>query len=215
MNSELGNRNYGILVWNGATNTQIGGDDPLLGNIIDYTKIYDGVQIDHAGSGTKIQNNEILINKNMGIYIAHTSGVEITDNYIVENQWDGVFITGNTANANKVSENKIWNNGRKGIYLSNGANQNIDAPSISSASQFSASGTTCSGCTVEVYSDNAGQGQYYHGSVLAGASGNWTYNGALKGPNITAINIDVNGNTSEFSNPLTIDYFIFIPHIIR
>src|SRR5207249_5138053 len=64
-----------------------------------------------------------------------------------------------------------------------------------------ATGTACSGCIVDVFSDNEDEGRVYHGSATADASGNWNFAGATVGPNVTATATDAANNTSEFSPP--------------
>ena len=75
----------------------------------------------------------------------------------------------------EVRANSIHSNGGKGI-LSSGPR-----PTITSAG--SAAGTACANCIVDVFSDNADEGRVYHGSALANASGNWSFPGAVVGPN--------------------------------
>jgi hypothetical protein len=42
----------------------------------------------------------------------------------------------------------------------------------------------------------------YEGSTTADGAGNWTFDGSLHGPNVTATATDAAGNTSEFSAPV-------------
>jgi hypothetical protein len=52
-----------------------------------------------------------------------------------------------------------------------------------------------------VYSDNADEGRVYHGSAVADGAGNWSFPGAVVGPNVTATATNAGGSTSEFSAP--------------
>jgi hypothetical protein len=118
---------------------------------------------------------------------------------------DGVRVNGGIATGNTISGNSIHSNGGKGIENINGGNMELALPIIDSAG--SASGHTdprCYPCTVEVFSDNDGQGRIYHGSTTTNddATGTWTYPGAVTGPNITATTTHADGNTSEFSAPV-------------
>ena len=65
-------------------------------------------------------------------------------------------------------------------------------------------GAACAGCTVEVFSDSAGQGRVYEGATTADADGNFRFSKAdgLTGPYVTATATDPAGNTSEFSAPV-------------
>jgi len=108
----------------------------------------------------------------------------------------GAATTGNT-----ISGNSIHSNGDKGIENWNGGNKELAAPTIETVG--SVFGTACPNCTVDVYSDQADEGEVYEGSTTADGDGNWTLPGLPQGPNITATATDADGNTSEFSQPLT------------
>jgi hypothetical protein len=78
------------------------------------------------------------------------------------------------------------------------------APTITTASAAGASGTSCEWCGIDVHSDTGDEGGTYEGYTSADGNGNWTYASALTGPNVTAINTDGFGNSSEFSAPYPI-----------
>ena len=87
-----------------------------------------------------------------------------------------------------------------------GANQQLNAPAIVSATQYLVSGTACVTCTVEIFraaggAGAYGQGQSFAGSAVAGAGGTFsvTVSGVAIGDYVTATATDALGNTSEFA----------------
>ena len=95
-----------------------------------------------------------------------------------------------------------------------GPTASLAAPTITTANAGGAAGTGCAGCAVHLFSDTADEGETYHGFANADGSGNWSYSGALTGPNVTATNTDAGRNTSEFSAPKTI-YLLYLPLIVK
>ena len=110
----------------------------------------------------------------------------------------GIWLEG--AQNNTIRRNLIWANPFKGIYLESNANNNLPAPNFS-ISAGGGSGTTCPGCTVELFLDEGNQGRFYLGSLTADDSGNFSFPPVcpLPYPNLTATATDTQGNTSEFS----------------
>jgi hypothetical protein len=130
-------------------------------------------------------------------------------NIIAFNGGDGVRVDGGSPNPgsaryNRILGNSIHDNAGKGIELVNGGNMEIAPPTITSADVNSASGTACSLCGIDIFSDDADEGETYHGDVGAEADGSWTGSGPFTGQNVTVTNTDANGNTSEFSEPFSI-----------
>lgn len=137
------------------------------------------------------------------------SGVEISygaqdntigaDNIIAFNGV-GVSVLGGTetTTGNTITENSIHSNNGLGISNSDGGNLDLAPPAIVSVNG-SVGGTACGGCTVEVFSDAADEGATYEGATVADGSGNWTLSVTPQGPNVTAVAIDAQGNSSEFS----------------
>jgi hypothetical protein len=104
------------------------------------------------------------------------------------------------AQANTIRRNSIWANPFKGIFLENGANNNLIAP-VLSLSAAGGSGTTCPGCTVELFLDEGNQGRFYLNSVAANIAGAFSFPAycPLSATYLTATVTDLQGNTSEFS----------------
>jgi hypothetical protein len=113
----------------------------------------------------------------------------------VEN--DGAPATGNTIRGNSIHHHTDF-----GINNVTGGNNELPPPMITGIGPVT--GTACAGCIVDVYSDDDDEGETYHGSTTASGAGNWSYNGAVVGPHVTATATDDAGNTSQFSAPFVV-----------
>jgi hypothetical protein len=202
-----GNTTYGVYIQGAdAQSNRLGGNViglPATGSLSVGNGLH-GVLIDQAQyisvGAVPMAGNTISENEEDGVHITGGTGTKIFYNAISHNQGHGVIVDG--GQGNRIELNSIHHNGGQGIHLLNGANGGIGAPSITSASTSGASGTACASCEVRIFSDSEDEGETYHGAAVADVSGNWTYNGPLTGPNVTATNTDVpNTNTSEFSLP--------------
>jgi len=112
-------------------------------------------------------------------------------------------VWGAAATANSIRLNSIHANGGKGIENINGGNgEPGHAPPLITAGDFSgASGTACSGCAIEIFSDTSeDEGRVHHGTVTADGAGNWSFTGAITGPKLTATATNPAGSTSEFGS---------------
>ena len=222
----LGNHCSGISISGvqggpGSSNNVVGGSDPQARNLISGNGCV-GVEIGPKGNN-RIQGNYVgtdatgtapLPNNTDGIYIFNVSNdnliggiAEGQANLIAFNGGDGVEVSGGYgAKRNTITRNRIHSNAGKGIALPNGGNEGLAAPVITTASATQVSGTACPNCTIEVFSDAADEGAVYEGTTTADASGNWTFTkaGGLTGPYVTATATDANGNTSEFSAPMSL-----------
>jgi CSLREA domain-containing protein len=148
-----------------------------------------------------------------GIYIFNKASNNIiggvlpgSANIIAENGGDGVLMSGFVpqVRSNTVSRNSIYENFGQAIRLSDGANDGIARPQITSASASEVSGTACAFCTIEIFSDGGEEGRIFEGSVLADVTGTFTYLNPVTGPNATATATDASNNTSEFSDTFPI-----------
>ncbi len=124
-------------------------------------------------------------------------------NTIAFNIVDGVHVDGAApqVRSNTIRGNSIYSNGAAGIVLADNANDNLAPPTIEGVGPLH--GTACAPCTVEIFSDSDDQGRIFEGSVFTN-DGNWTFNGPLNGPEVTATNTDMSDNTSEFSAPFSL-----------
>jgi CSLREA domain-containing protein len=208
--------NYqGVRIDNASTNT-VGGTTAGSGNVISGNRA-EGVGIIGPAGGNVVQGNFIgtdaagsaaLANLSAGVRVADSPNNTIggtapgSGNTIAYNLIVGVLVDGVTATGNSIRGNSIHSNGGKGIENINSGNTGLTPPTVTSAG--SASGTACANCAIDVFSDDADEGRIYHGSTTADGSGNWSFLGAVTGPNVTATATDASGNTSEFSAPFSL-----------
>lgn len=157
-----------------------------------------------------------------GIVLTGTSQTLIRSNMIGENAAHGVTISGGARN--RVSSNSITANTGGGILLINGANRGIPPPTIQMVDQTKVVGTACRDCLVEIFADPDDQGREFLGAVRASAEdGTFSFaiaGGALASLQITATNIDADGNTSSFAagvniSPPSVVYPVHLPLVIR
>ncbi len=212
--SKAGNGEAGVMIHLGPRYTHVGGSSGDLGGNWIAHNGQEGVLIMDAHEHW-VEANIIFSNQAAGVSILSGAGNQILSNSIVGNTSHGVLVDGSTATGNLILANRITGNGGQGIKLTNGGNAGRAAPVITAASAGGASGTGCAGCLVHLYSDNADEGETYHGFATANASGQWSYTGALAGPNVTATNTDAGNNTSEFSAPFSIKKKVFLPFVVR
>ncbi len=206
----LGNRS-GVVIRDGARNNTIGGDTAGERNVISGS-VKHGVHLLDAGTdnnlvkgnyiGTDAAGTGALANAGFGVAIFNgpTNNVVGPGNVIAYSGLDGVLVDGSDGTetvGNRITGNSIHSNSRQGINLMRGGNGEPAPPLITAVG--SASGTACAGCTVEVFSDAEDEGRVFEGSTVADGGGNWSLNGAVTGPNVTATASDAEGNTSEFS----------------
>ncbi len=164
----------GIAVW-GSDNV-IGGDTPAGGNRV--------CGYDHHGISINGSDN----------YVAY--------NEVYRNGEDGIRVSGVTAISNTLTHNSVYDNGGLGINLVDGGNTELPAPVILAydLDDGTASGTACANCTVELFSDEHGEGHWFEASTTASGAGSWSIStgGPFTGPELTATATDFAGNTSEF-----------------
>ena len=136
-----------------------------------------GFQIYLMNDGNIVQGNRIANATSAGIWV------------------DGVQHT-------TIRRNSNYANAWIGIFLFDDANNNLPAPSFS-LDAFGGSGTTCPGCTVELFLDEGNQGRFYFDSVVADNSGNFSFplRCPVPYPYMNATVTDLQGNTSEFNAP--------------
>jgi hypothetical protein len=227
---------------NGANGVDIqsieGSGDPNTvgpGNVIGFND-FDGLTI--WGSGNVVHGNYIGTDATSANLGNGLSGVRINswaapdgasntvgpDNVIAFNGDAGVYVDGDDADSNTITQNSIFTNTALGIDLydeddlwpgvtpndpddaDTGPNELLNFPVIISATTASVIGTACADCTVEVFVADAdpsgyGEGQTFVGSGAADGAGNFNVavSGVLAEEWVTATATDGDGNTSEFS----------------
>ncbi|MGD8473216.1 MAG: right-handed parallel beta-helix repeat-containing protein, partial [Anaerolineae bacterium] len=186
----------------GGSDHVIGGDMPEEGNQICG---YDHWGISVSGTGNLVGHNTVYGSGEDGILVTGSDNL-LAHNEIHENADDGVEVRGETALHNTCTENSIHDNGGPGISLVEGGNTELPAPVVLTydVGAGTATGTACALCTVEVFSDEDDEGQWYEGTSVADALGHWSFDKGdpFTGANVHATATDAEGNTSEFSCPL-------------
>lgn len=124
---------------------------------------------------------------------------------IIANNERGIVIRGAGAVRNVISQNTIYDNSEYGIQLSGGANSHLLAPVLLDfvLSNGMIEGFACPNCRIEIFSDHGEEGEYFEGCTTADSAGQFMLQkgSAFLGPNITAVEVDTDGNSSRFSNP--------------
>ncbi len=170
---DLGNGLPGIVLYSGD-HTVIG-----PGNVIRYNDM-EGIELSYLAQDTLVINNDISLNEGAGIR---------------------VFLADSLRNT--IRENSIYANGGLGIDLEDGGNADLPAPILTTVdvAAGTVSGTACPYCTVEVFSDDEDEGQWYEATVTADGSGAWSFakGSPFTATHVTATATDLDGNTSEFS----------------
>lgn len=206
----------------GSSNNVVGGSLPQARNLVSGNGC-GGIEIGPGENnavhgnyvGTDLTGTMALPNTADGIRVFNASRGQAIGgtgsgeaNLIAFNGQNGVEIDGSVGGAvrNSIRRNRIHSNTNEGIQLTAGANEGIIGPAIDTASATRLTGSACAGCIVEIFSDAGDEGAIYEGTATAGGSGNWTFDKAagLTGPNVTATATDSQGNTSEFSAPVSL-----------
>ncbi|HLO59988.1 MAG TPA: right-handed parallel beta-helix repeat-containing protein [Bacteroidales bacterium] len=204
----------GILIARGEGN-QIGGTAPGEGNVISghtcsgilirFSESHDNL-IEGNFIGTGPEGSDSLGNAQAGIeldYGANNNRVG-PSNVIMYNGYYGVYSLYDSTFGNTITGNLISHHIDAGIMNEEGANDTLECPEITDVTTSGVSGTSCSGCTVEIFSDTGDEGEFFEGFTLADNAGNFSWPGLVTGPYVTATATDLEGNTSEFSVPFEV-----------
>jgi CSLREA domain-containing protein len=214
-------------------NNVLGGSSPQARNLISGNGCA-GVEIGPGGNN-KVQGNIIgadasgtlpLLNVGDGVYVFNATNNNVIGgeaageaNLIAFNGEYGVEVSGGYgASGNTITRNRIHSNVDRGIALLGGGNAGLAAPEITVAMASYVSGKACAGCTIEVFSDENGEGAVYEGTTTAGENGTWSLGepGGVAGPNLTATATDGTGNTSEFSAPASLQtHKAYLPLLLK
>lgn len=203
---DLGNLFSGIYFWGSGKrnifcNNSISGNDSC------------GILITSSPEGNVFRDNKIGVQADGFSPLPNrVSGIRIQDgatadtigpgNQIWHNGEYGVLLKDSSVTRITITQNSIAKNDSGGISLLNKANEGVSVPVI--ISQNPLTGTASPNSTVEIFSDSSNQGQIYEATVQVNGSGNWTCTGSISGPRVTATVTDPNGDTSEFSDGVTV-----------
>jgi parallel beta-helix repeat protein len=202
--------NAGSVTLNGATRTIVGGATPAEAN---FVTTLGNFSLDVRSANNVISGNFLGLAID-GVTPLATAGFQILSmrdgnviqgNHIANATSAGIWVEGGQTNT--IRRNSIYANSWKGIFLNIGANNNLPAPSFS-LSSTGGSGTTCPNCMVELFLDEGNQGRSYLDSVIADGTGFFSFPARcpLPYPNLTTTATDLQGNTSEFSDPQAVSW---------
>jgi CSLREA domain-containing protein len=200
INVNLNGKSYPVTIGGSAA----GSGNLISGNSSGGIFLYatDGVTIQGNRIGTQDDGTTPLPNGGPGVELSSSThsnvigGIAAGEANVIANNATGIMISSSNY-YNEIRGNSISNNTGKGIQLEDLQNGTGIAPQILSVTPVS--GTSCSGCAIDVFSDAADEGATYHGTTVAGPLGDWTYGGPVTGPFITATATSSLKSTSEFS----------------
>jgi len=229
----LGNRFNGVGIVKDAHNNTIGDGTSGGRNVIGGNG-GSGVYIGVYKGGGMLAHDNLVIGNYIGSNAFGTAGlgngegvaVDIgaqrntigPGNLIAYNLAVGVRISGTATLSNTITHNSIHTHNGLGIDNVNGGNRELLPPVISPLrASASVTGTACANCTVELFSDLQDEGRAYEGSAIADGSGHFSFNkpAGFAGPSLTATATDAGGNTSEFSSPVSVPHFLYLPLVLR
>jgi len=209
----------GIVVAQGTNNT-IGGDRSIGLGPIGQGNLTSGNSFGINLCGVGTHTNAVLGNL-VGVTVDGTTphgnraiGVFIEDNVhdnvigpgnVIANSDRGIVIAGAGALRNSISRNSIHSNAAYGIQLSGGAQDHLLAPLLMDFALQSGviEGIACPNCRVEIFSGHGAESEYFEGYAKTDSAGMFVLHkeSAFLGPQLTAVAIDAEGNSSAFSNP--------------
>ncbi|MFA6027330.1 MAG: right-handed parallel beta-helix repeat-containing protein [Patescibacteria group bacterium] len=163
--------------------------------------------IDVRGPSNTISGNYIYNNSNNGMTLSTgAAGNTIGTGNVIYGSIAGIVVDDAVCVSNQITQNSIFGNSVAGITLSDGGNESLTAPTISLVGPGMISGTASEAGTIEIFTDDASQGEHYIASVTVGADNTWSYEGAISGgAYATATLTDSSDNTSSFATAVAID----------
>jgi hypothetical protein len=96
--------------------------------------------------------------------------MRIAGNTIHCNERAGIIVRSASSTAVHITKNSITKNSQNPIDLAAGANEGIAPPHVDVISGTEIRGRACPGCTVEFFTDPAGEAEVFEGEVVAGAA---------------------------------------------
>lgn len=162
------------------------------------------VDVINSTFGSVTEGNSIFENANSGISLFGIStGNSIRGNTISENKGRGILLDGSSVDLISISRNSFSCNA-VGIDLIDNANQDFPKPVIIRSNQQAIRGTSSANATVHIYYTdlcNKDQGETFLAKVVANASGEWSYSGAIETNSfVVATATSTVGQTSIFSD---------------
>jgi parallel beta-helix repeat protein len=217
---KAGNGHHGIALYNNAESNNIGLSGDLISPNIIVDNRWSGIAVVNSNHNRIFGNmvgtdgaTRLWGNDYFGINIVDGNNNIMKYNEVTNNGFQGSIrsgieikeVTPGKVIGNQLSENSIYNNGSTGIALINGANMNIQPPTLQRSGNIF-SGTACANCTVELFSGrDKDEGAFFEGSVKANGLGNFSLikSNHVKSTYVTATATSTPAfNTSEFSLPV-------------
>jgi hypothetical protein len=185
----------------GSSRTFIGGTTPAFRNEINAGAT--AVELRASADRTFIVSNAIGSDDEMslrnidGIDVGSASFTFVQRNVIANNGGTAVTVGAGT---NRIRQNSIYRN-RQGPIDVGAAAGVPGSPVITGVTSTSVTGTSCAGCTIEIFSDGETQARWYEGSTVADTNGRYVLTRAApwRGSRITATATDASGSTSALS----------------
>ncbi|WP_422361567.1 BspA family leucine-rich repeat surface protein [Reichenbachiella sp.] len=211
------NDNQGIRL-SAGTGTSIT-NNLISGNTLDGILVEDvsttGNNIHQNKIGTQTDGISPLGNGGNGILVeSQATGSSIMSNSIVFNSSNGIEIgevSVSGINNHLLTQNSIYNNTGAGILITNGAQNGVTPPVITSTLDGLIVGTSTAGAKIEIFADSENEGQQYLGTTDADGSGDWSHQISVASISAGLTNISAtqtaSNNTSQFiSEPLELSF---------
>ena len=172
-----------------------------------------GILVTDGAHRSVIQQNNISYNEAEGIFNGlGANETHIEANIISFNGSEGVKVEGAGCSGIEITQNSIhthtvMTHTVKGIVYSC-----FTAPNLTASSLTMVTGTTAPNARVEFFSDDYNEGRVYEGFTVADSLGNFAFSqpSGFTGPNVTATSTTVTNNTSEFSQPLHLEWSVVL-----
>lgn len=197
----------GVLVRDEAHETRI------TGNVVSGNRGA-GISVSGLTFNTTVENNlvgadpdDTLALGNGGFGIAFHGMAKdsyVARNRVVHNKGGGIRVAGGNTRGIEITENSVTANLGPAVAVLNGANSRLQPPQIDVATAKEVVGRACPNCTVEVYSDPAGQADTFEGRVdtdKAFGTFRFVKEDGFRHGSVAVIALDSNKNTSGISEP--------------
>ncbi|NIA32049.1 MAG: T9SS type A sorting domain-containing protein, partial [Actinobacteria bacterium] len=205
----------------------IGPDNVICGNgVAPFSQYWAGISMDYPGTEhNTCYGNYIGVNPSGTINQGQPTGVLIQrgahdntigpDNVIVDSAFNGVHVMHDSTTGNKITQNRIYNNGNLAILNEFGGNEELAPPVFTEKDAAQVAGTATPLAQVEIYKDQDGQARLYLGTTQADSNGVFSWENTSGYSNLTALDIDPKGNTSELAadNALPVELSSFTASI--
>jgi hypothetical protein len=212
----------GIAIAGDAENNIIGGDRSIGAGPFGQANLLsnndNGVVLSTPGTSLNMITGNLIGTDAEGVEgLGNRLGVSITegahsntigpDNLIAHNSEHGILISNPETVRNTITRNSIHDNLWTDVALWESGNTELAAPMFFDLDLKAGTltGATCANCTVEIFSDKSDDGAMYEGEAIADRMGVFIFDkgSPFMGPHLTATVTDLDGNTSQFSRPIS------------